>query len=197
MEAAIARGQGRSATGAQLETMTFEVLMPPNIALIADIETDNKTRTLHDLKFVVKKGGGVVGSTAFYFTRRGRAIFKPKQDGPTLSDVLEEAIEHEGAEDIEELPDGGFLAWMQPASLMAITEALSGKFGLEVLESDIIWAPNEDTRVSVDSRQSAETLDALFSGLREYPEVKAMFANIRQGTVTDDQWDKVESHIDV
>ncbi|PNY25880.1 transcriptional regulatory protein [Tolypocladium capitatum] len=197
VEAAIARGQGRSATGAQLETMTFEVLMPPNIAVIADVETDNKTRTLHDLKFVVKKGGGVVGSTAFYFSRRGRAIFKPKEGGPTLSDVLEEAIEHDGAEDVEELPDGGFLAWTQPPSLMAITEALSSKFGLEVLESDIIWAPNEDTRVSVDSRQSAETLEALFSSLREYPEVKAMFANIRQGTITDDEWGKVEGHIDV
>ncbi|GJN68752.1 hypothetical protein VFPFJ_05427 [Purpureocillium lilacinum] len=197
VEAAIARGQGRSATGAQLEPMTFEVLMPPNIALIADIETDNKTRTLHDLKYVVKKAGGVVGATAFYFSKRGRAVFKPKADGPTLSDVLDEFIEYEGAEDVEELPDGGFLAWTQPASVAAITDALSRKFGLEVLESDIMWVANEDTTVAVDSHSSAESLDALFSGLREYPEVKAVFANVRQGSISDDEWDRIERHIDV
>jgi len=177
--------------------MTFEVLMPPNIALIADIETDNKTRTLHDLKYVVKKAGGVVGATAFYFSKRGRAVFKPKADGPTLSDVLDEFIEYEGAEDVEELPDGGFLAWTQPASVAAVTDALSRKFGLEVLESDIMWVANEDTTVAVDSHSSAESLDALFSGLREYPEVKAVFANVRQGSISDDEWDRIERHIDV
>lgn len=197
VEAAIARGQGRSATGAQLESMTLEVLMPPNIALIADIETDNKTRSLHDLKFVVKKAGGVVGSTSFYFSRRGRVLFKNKQDGPSLSDVLDEAIEHDGAEDVEELADGGFLVWTQPPQLMAITEALSKRFELEVVESDIIWAANEDTKTAVDTKQSADTLDTLFAGLREYPEVKAIFANIQQGSITEDEWEKIERHIDV
>ncbi|KAH0601122.1 hypothetical protein MHUMG1_02125 [Metarhizium humberi] len=197
VEAAIARGQGRSAAGAQLESMTLEVLMPPNIALIADIETDNKTRTLQDLKFVVKKAGGVTGSTSFYFSRRGRIIFRNKEGGPTLSDLLEEAIEHDGADDIEELPDGDLLVLTEPAQLMAITEALSKRFGLEVVESDIIWAANEDTKTAIDTEQSVESLDALFTGLREYPEVKAIFANINQGSITEEEWERVERHIDV
>ncbi|ODA82854.1 hypothetical protein RJ55_01363 [Drechmeria coniospora] len=197
VEAAIARGQGRSTTGAKLEVLTFEALIPPNIALIADAETDNKTRTLHDLRLVVKKAGGVTGSTSFYFSRRGRTIFKPSEGGPTLSGVLEEAIEHEGAEDVEQLPDGAFLLWTQPASLMAMTEALCSKFGLEVGESDIIWAANEDTKVAVDTSSLAQTLDDLLSGLREHTEVKAIFANVRQGKITNDEWDKVERQIDV
>ncbi|KAK5990285.1 putative transcriptional regulatory protein C8D2.12c [Cladobotryum mycophilum] len=197
VEAAIARGQGRSATGAQLEPLTIEILMPPNIALVADIETDNKTRSLHDLKFVVKKAGGLVGSTTFYFSRRGRALFKNKEGGPSLSEVLEEAIEHDGAEDVEESSDGGLQVWTEPSKLMAITEAIAKRFEIEVLESDIIWAPNEDTKVDVDSFSDAEGLNTLLSGLREYTEVKAIYANIRQGTVTDDEWDKVERHIDV
>ncbi|KAK9436237.1 DUF28 domain protein [Metarhizium brunneum] len=197
VEAAIARGQGRSAAGAQLESMTLEVLMPPNIALIADIETDNKTRTLQDLKFVVKKAGGVTGSTSFYFSRRGRIIFRNKEGGPTLSDLLEEAIEHDGADDVEELPDGDLLVLTEPAQLMAITEALSKRFGLEVVESDIIWAANEDTKTAIDTEQSVESLDALFTGLREYPEVKAIFANINQGSITEEEWERVERHIDV
>ncbi|KAL6403720.1 UPF0082 protein C8D2.12c [Ilyonectria robusta] len=177
--------------------MSLEVLMPPDIALIVDAETDNKTRTLHDLRLVVKKAGGVVGSTAFYFTRRGRAVFKAKEGGPTLSEILDEAIEHDGMEDVEELPDGNFLAWTQPNTVMAITEALSQKFELEVLDSEIVWAPNEDTKVNIDSPPMAETLDGLFSGLKEYPEVKAIYANVRRGSVEEEEWDKVERNLDV
>ncbi|KAH0494187.1 hypothetical protein TgHK011_000817 [Trichoderma gracile] len=197
IEGAIARGQGRSTTGAQLEPMTLEILMPPNIALVADIETDNKTRSLHDLKFVVKKAGGLVGSTAFYFSRRGRAVFKPRDDGPSLSDVLEEAIEHEGTEDVEEHPDGGYVIWTEPSKLMAITEAISKRFELEVVESEIMWAANEDTKADVDSPELVDSLNTLLSGLREYTEVRALFANIRQGAITDEEWDKLERHIDI
>ncbi|PHH89933.1 hypothetical protein CDD83_4909 [Cordyceps sp. RAO-2017] len=198
VEAAIARGQGRSATGAQLESMTIEILLPPNMALIADVETDNKSRTLADLKLAAKRCDGVFGSTSFYFSRRGRIVFAPKpDDGPSLSDMLEEAIELDGADDVEELPDGGYRAWTQPTALMMVTEGLSRKFGLEVLESDIIWAPNADTTVAVDCQQSVESLDSLLSSIREYPEVKAVFANVRQGAVADDGWAKVMGHIDV
>ncbi|EWG55918.1 hypothetical protein FVEG_17705 [Fusarium verticillioides 7600] len=179
IEGAIARGQGRSATGAQLESMSLE------------------TRTLHDLRLVVKKAGGVVGSTTFYFTRRGRAVFKAKECGPSLSDVLDEAIEHEGMEDVEELPEGDFLAWTQPNTLAAITEALSKKFELEILDADIVWAPNEDTKVSIDTTEQADALDMLFNGLKEYPEVRAIYANVRQGAVGDAEWDKVERNLDV
>ncbi|KAF4452275.1 hypothetical protein F53441_4870 [Fusarium austroafricanum] len=197
IEGAIARGQGRSATGAQLESMSLEVLMPPDIAMVIDAETDNKTRTLHDLRHVVKKAGGIVGSTTFYFTRRGRAVFKAKEGGPSLSDVLDEAIEHEGLEDVEELPDGDFLAWTQPNTLTVITEALSKKFELEILESDIVWAPNEDTKVNIDTPEQADCLDLLFNGLKEYSEVKAIYANLRQGAVGDEAWDKVDRNLDV
>ncbi|EXL86162.1 hypothetical protein FOPG_02318 [Fusarium oxysporum f. sp. conglutinans race 2 54008] len=197
IEGAIARGQGRSATGAQLESMSLEVLMPPDIAMVIDAETDNKTRTLHDLRLVVKKAGGVVGSTTFYFTRRGRAVFKAEECGPSLSDVLDEAIEHEGLEDVEELPEGDFLAWTQPNTLTAITEALSKKFELEILDSDIVWAPNKDTKVSIDTTEQANALDMLFNGLKEYPEVRAIYANVRQGAVGDEEWDKVERNLDV
>lgn len=177
--------------------MSLEVLMPPTIAMIIDAETDNKTRTLHDLRLVVKKAGGVVGSTTFYFTRRGRAVFKTKEGGPSLSDVLDEAIEHDGLEDVEELPEGDFLVWTQPNTLAAITEAVSKKFELEVLDSDIVWAPNEDTMVSVDKSAEVESLDLLFNGLKEYPEVKAIYANVRQGTIEDEEWDRVERNLDV
>lgn len=173
--------------------------MPPDVALIIDAETDNKTRTLHDLRHVVKNAGGVVGSTAFYFTRRGRAVFQAREgsSSPTLSDILDEAIEHEGTEDVEELPDGTFLAWTQPSAVSAIAQAVAKKLDLEILDSDIVWAPNEDTRVAVDDSALAGSLDTLCAGLKEYPETKAIYANVRKGAVDEEEWDRVERNLDV
>lgn len=181
-----------------MEQVTLEVILPPNVALIIDIETDNRNRTLSEMKYgVIKKTGGVVGSTTFYFTRRGRVIFKAKEGGPTLSDMLEEAIEHDGIEDVEELPEGGFLAWTQPPALMAITEAFTAKFGLDVHDFEIIWAPNEDTKVEVDGAKLVEQLDTLLSGIKDFPEVKAIYANVSQGEVSDAEWGRIEQNIDL
>ncbi|KAM3527168.1 hypothetical protein NHJ13051_003102 [Beauveria bassiana] len=197
IEGAIASGQGKSASGAKLEPMTMEFLLPPDIALIVDIETDSKQRTLQDLKLAVKKAGGVSGSTAFNFTRRGRAMFKPKDDAAALSDLLDEAIEHDGAQDVEENAEGGYVLWTEPSMLMAIAKDFASKFDLELLAADIVWAPNEDTMVKLDSDEAAATLTSLLATLREHSEVKAIFANAKQGRATEDAWETVERHLDV
>ncbi|KAM3451739.1 hypothetical protein MY3296_005019 [Beauveria thailandica] len=197
IEGAVASGQGKSASGAKLEPMTMEFLLPPDIALIVDIETDSKQRTLQDLKLAVKKAGGVSGSTAFNFARRGRAVFKPKQGAAALSDLLDEAIEHDGAQDVEENAEGGYVLWTEPSMLMAITKNFASKFDLELLAADIVWAPNEDTMVKLDSDESAATLTSLLATLREHSEVKAIFANAKQGRATEDAWEAVERHLDV
>ncbi|OAA74620.1 DUF28 domain protein [Akanthomyces lecanii RCEF 1005] len=197
IEGAIASGQGRSASGAKLEPMTLEFLVPPEIALIVDIETDNKQRTLQDLKLAVKKAGGITGSTAFNFARRGRAVFKPKDGGAALSDLLDEAIEHDGAQDVEGNAEGGYVLWTEPSVLMAITKAFASKFDLELSAADIVWAPNEDTMVKLDSDESAATLSSLLATLKEYSEVKAIFANTKQGRANEDAWEAVERHLDV
>ncbi|CAG9971757.1 unnamed protein product [Clonostachys byssicola] len=197
IEGAVARGQGRSTSGAQLEPMTLEALIAPNIAIIAEAETDNKIRTISDLKLVAKRCGAVASASAFYFTKRGRTIFKAKEGGPTLSEVLEEAIEHEGVEDIEELPEGGFVTWTEPAMLTSVTEVLSRKFGLELMESDIIWAPNEDTMVDMESPATALNLGDLLSGFKDFPEVKAIYVNVRQGSLSDEVWEKVNGYLDI
>lgn len=197
IEGAIASGQGKSASGAKLEPMTMEFLLPPDIAMIIDVETDNKQRTLQNLKLAVKKAGGITGSTAFYFSRRGRAVLKPKESGAVLSDLMDEAIEHDGAQDVEEGPDGEYILWTDPSVLMAIAKAFVSKFDLELRAADIIWAPNEDTMGKLDSDQSADTLSGLLTVLKEHTEVKGIFVNTQQGGASDEAWEGVERHIDV
>ena len=197
IESALLRGQGKSATGAALEPYTLEILVPPDIALIVDSETDNKIRTSHDLRHTVKDCDGVVGSTQFFFTRRGRTVFKAREGGPSLSELLEEAIEHDGTEDVEELPEGGYKLWTEPSHLMAVTKALGAKFELEVFESDIVWGPNNDTLVDLNSGDSAEVLDNLLDSLRDHPEVNAIYANVRKGNISGDEWESIEKNINL
>jgi transcriptional/translational regulatory protein YebC/TACO1 len=197
IEGAIARGQGRSATGAKLEPLTIEALIPPNIAILVEAQTDNKARSIPNLKLVVKEGGALHSASAFYFTRRGRAIFKRRSQVPSLSDLMEEAIEHEGLEDIEELPSGDILAWVEPSMLMSVTQAFSKKLDLDIVESDIIFAPNEDTMVALESPETVEVLDDLFTKLGEYPEVKGIYANVRRGELAEEEWQRVERHLDL
>ena len=195
IEGAIARGQGRSVAGTQLESVTIEALLPPNIAIIAECETDNKNRTVPEMRNVIKNAGGLSSATAFYFTRRGRIVLKGKEGGPDLADMLEEAIE-QGAEDVEELPDGDFLLWTEPSQTMAITQAISQKFDLEISESDIVSAPNEDTMVDMEDSDAVESLDKLLSGIKEFTEVKAVYANTRQGSLSDETWERIEGNLD-
>ncbi|OAA74116.1 DUF28 domain protein [Cordyceps fumosorosea ARSEF 2679] len=198
IEGAIASGQGKSATGAKLEPMTMEFLLPPDIALILDIETDSKQRTLQDLKLAVKKAGGITGSTAFNFARRGRAVFSLKDGaaGIALSDLLDEAIEHDGAQDVEE-EEGSYVLWTEPSVLVAIAKAFATKFDLELRAAEIVWAPNENTMVKLDSDDSAAALSSLLATLKEHAEVKAIFANTKQGRAGDEAWEAVERHLDV
>jgi transcriptional/translational regulatory protein YebC/TACO1 len=147
---------------------------------------------------VLKKTGGVASSSAFYFTKRGRAVFSAKDgsSAPSLSELLEEAIDHEGVDDIEELSDVKFLVWTKSAKLAAVTKSFAEKFSLNILDSDIVQAPNADTIVPIDSMEVAQGLDDLLAGFREYPEVKAIYANIRQGAIPDATWESIIKHID-
>lgn len=196
VEGAIARGQGRSLAGARLEAATIEMLLPPNVALIVDIETDNRQRTVSEVRHAVKTNGGVVGSTAFFFSRRGRIILSQGRGAVDLSTVIGKAIELEGIEDVEKMPSGEFLVWTQPAYLMTITGALPSQLGMQVVDADIIWAPNPDATVAMQSQDMVERLDRLLSSIREYPEVKAVFANVWQGSVRDDEWNRIARHIE-
>ncbi|TKA71829.1 hypothetical protein B0A49_06172, partial [Cryomyces minteri] len=72
IEAAIARGQGVSASGAKLESLTIEAILPPSVAVVIDCETDNKLRTLADVRLLIKHYEGNVTPTNYLFAKKGR-----------------------------------------------------------------------------------------------------------------------------
>lgn len=194
IDQAIARGQGRSLSGATLETMKFEVMIGPN-AFILDVETDNKLRALQDVGGVIRKHKGRTGTTEFFFSRLGRVVFE-RHDKVGLDEIMDEAIEL-GAEDLEADDEGNMIVWSQPTSTMQIAQGVANKFELKVLNSEIIWSPNEDTRPAVDSVEDVKSLAAFVDALSELPEVQAIYSNAAKGlSVSEDEWAAFEDNLD-
>jgi transcriptional/translational regulatory protein YebC/TACO1 len=195
MEAAIARGQGKSATGATLENVTLEVIMPPTVAMIIDAETDNKARTMMDLRHLVKVHGGSVTPINYLFQKKGRIAFEKDERNLGVDEVLDEAIEA-GAEDVEADEDGSIVVWTEPNKTMAAAEALQKSLNLKVESSDIIWDPNDDTKVPLESQDAVKALSAFVEALQDNPHVQGVYANAAQGGLADDIWEDLQVKLD-
>lgn len=158
IEAAIARGQGRSTNGAALENITVEAMMPPSVATVIECQTDSKLKTLHDIRQLIAKFGGTLTQTTYMFERKGKVVFE-KADGVGPDEVLEEAIAA-GAIDVDEDEDGKVVVFTDPSSTTSAADRLSRTLGMKVESSDIIWDPIGDTKITVDSESAAENLES-------------------------------------
>ncbi|KAI1735556.1 duf28 domain-containing protein [Xylaria scruposa] len=210
IDLAIARGQGKSETGASLETATLEVMLAPSVAMVIDIETDNKKRSLSDLRSLVKKHGGTVTPTAFLFTRQGRVVLSHKNnnDDPDSADVgdangsgtmdfdevMMQALDA-GAEDVEKDDDGNVVLWTQPSMTHQVAQDLAKTLGLNIVSSDILWSCTSD-KVKVDGAEEVGTLAKLLSVVQEYPDVQAVYVNAERGNVSEEAWSAVEEALD-
>ena len=195
MDNAIARGQGRSTTGAALQNLTLEVIMPPTIALIIEAETDNAKRTLSELRLLVTKNGGTVTPTNYLFQKKGRVAFEKDERNLGVDEVLDDAIEA-GAEDVEADEDGGIVVWTEPNKTSATAEALQKSLNLKVESSDIIWHANEDTKVPMEDMGRAKTLAEFIDLVRDQPSVQGLYSNVAQGSLSDEVWEDLQSRLD-
>jgi transcriptional/translational regulatory protein YebC/TACO1 len=195
MQAAIARGQGRTVSGAALENVMLEVIMPPTVAMIIEVETDNKNRTMQDLRVLIKSYGGSVTPTNYLFQRKGRVLFEKDERNLGVDEVLDEAIEA-GAEDIETDEDGSIVVWTEPNKTLAAADALQKSLNLKVESSDIIWDPNEDTQVALESEDVVKELSGFVDALRDNPQVQGVYANAAQGSLADEVWENWQDRLD-
>lgn len=195
IEGAIARGQGRTTSGAALEPITFEAMVPPSIALIVALESEGKARALQDLNVLVKRAKGSSGSSRFFFSRLGRVVFEKGTSGLDVDQIMDDAIEA-GAEDLENDADGNIVVWTQPTGTMQVCQAVGGKFKLKILSSDIVWTANEDTKAKLDGSVELVNFTELLEALREYPEVQAIYSNVTRGDMSDEDWARIEDNLD-
>ncbi|KAF2826542.1 YebC-like protein [Ophiobolus disseminans] len=196
IEAAVARGQGLSTSGAALESLVLEAVLPAAVAAIIECQTDNKLRALADLRLIVKEAGGTVSTVGYMFEKKGRIILH-KKDGVGADEVLEAALDA-GVLDVVEDEQGRVVLFTEPARTKTTAETLAKQLQMEVEESDIIYDPNEDTKVALDDEEAAAKLNAFLDELQEVQGIQGVYMNWSKGSgLPEELWDELRGKVAV
>ncbi len=161
VERAIKRGTG-DLEGVNYEELRYEGYGPAGVAVMVECLTDNKTRTVADVRHAFSKHGGNLGtdgSVAFLFKHCGQMLFAPGTD----EDKLMEAALEAGAEDVVTNEDGSIEVVTDPYEFAAVKEALV-KAGLQPEMGEVTMKPaNENELTGDDAAKMQKLLDALES----------------------------------
>jgi len=168
IQRAISRGAG-AADGDNYDEIRYEGYGINGAAVIVDCMTDNRTRTVSDVRHAFTKHGGNLGQdgcVSFMFNHLGQFLFAP---GTSEETVMEAALEA-GADDVIKDEEGMIEVLCSPADFSAVRAALQDK-GLTAEVADVIMKPeNEVALEGDDALKMQKLLDAL-EGLDDVQEV--------------------------
>lgn len=173
IERAIKKGAGEVG-GESWENVRYEGYGPGGVALLIDALTDNRTRTVGDLRLVMSKYGGNLGNTgcvAYMFDAKGQIIVA----GSVSEEAIMEAAVNAGAEDVAP-PEGEEGVWAittAPGDFQAVKDGLEAA-GITIEEAVLAMVPT--MRVN-SSGEDAKKLLALIEGIDELDDVQKVYAN--------------------
>ncbi len=171
IDRAIARGAGTNDAD-DMEEITYEGYAPGGIAVLIEAMTDNRNRTVAEVRHAFSKRGGNLGtdgSVAYLFERRGQISFAPGVDEDKLMEVALEA----GAEDIESNDDGSVDVLTPWEDFAGVKSALL-EAGLEPEGGEVTMVPS--TSVPLD-KGGAETVLGLVDALEDLDDVQNVYTN--------------------
>ncbi len=174
IDRAIQRGTGELKDGSQIEELVYEGFAPGNIALIIRASTENKNRTVGDIRSTLTKNGGKLvptGSISFLFEEVGEIRIEML---PEELDAAELAAIEAGAKDIEyNQREQTLFVFVAVPELRSAQESLE-KAGYSVADSSIVFRPNERVRIETSAR---ERLESLLEKLNDLDDVDEIYDN--------------------
>ena len=168
IERAIARAADKSS--AALIEETYEAYGPGGIGIIIEVATDNKNRTMPEVKNALNKAGGRMadpGSVMFQFERKGVIFITDKGDDPMM--IALDA----GAEDVSEEDDGTEIT-TAPSDLAKVRQALVDA-GLNVTSAELKYIANNKIELDGDDLEKAENL---LDAVDDLDDVTAVHTNL-------------------
>lgn len=167
---AIDRGAGNDEEG-NMDEITYEGYGPGGVAVLVECLTDNRNRTVAEVRHAFTKRGGNLGtdgSVAYLFARKGQIFIEP---GASEEQVMEIALEN-GAEDVVTHDDGSFEVTTEFEDFLNVKEALIAA-GLKV-EGEVSMIPS--TSVELDKDTAIKVL-ALVDMLEDLDDVQNVYTN--------------------
>jgi len=171
IEKAIARGAGNS-DAENYEELTYEGYGVNGVAFIVECMTDNRNRTVGEVRHAFTKRGGNLGtdgSVAYLFSRKGQISFAESVDEDTLMEAALEA----GAEDVVVNDDGSFDVMTAFEDYQTVKEALI-EAGFTPANADIAMIPS--VTVALD-KDGAEKILGLVDMLEDLDDVQNVYTN--------------------
>ena len=171
MERAIVRGAGGQ-DGAELVSLVYEGYGPGGVAVMVETMTDNKNRTVAEVRHAFSKAGGNLGtdgSVAYLFEKKGQIVFAAAglEDG-----VLDAAIDA-GAEDVDVADDGTVEVTSPPEDFARVKDALAAA-GFEAESAEVAMIPQ--TYTDLDDEQAEKVL-RLLDLLEDLDDVTNLYTN--------------------
>lgn len=172
IERAIQRGSG-GGDGAVMEEITFEGYGPEGVAYLVDVLTDNKNRTLAEIKHTFSRGGGNMasaGSVAWQFDKKGYITLKG--ENLKFDEIFMVAVEA-GADDIAD--ENGVIVIDTPRELLAAVEDALTAAGYQVDEAELRWVPKNEVELAPDKAMQNMRLMEQFE---ELDDAQAVASNL-------------------
>jgi YebC/PmpR family DNA-binding regulatory protein len=171
IDRAIKRGTGEL-EGVNYEEITYEGYGPGGVAVMVNTTTDNRNRTVSELRHLFSKNGGNLGesgSVAWMFNKKGQIIVDSASKGE--DEMMEIALEA-GAEDMQN--DGeSYEILTAPEDFLTVLDAIKAK-GLEPISSEIAMIPQNT--IKLEGGQVSQMLK-LYDALDDHDDVQSVYAN--------------------
>lgn len=177
VERAIKKGTGELA-GETIESVTYEAFGPQNTPLIVETITDNRNRTLGELKAILAKHGGKLageGSIRWMFDQKGVLRINIETFKGKTRDDIELLVIDAGADDVRWQGSLLEIHVNDPRTLAPLEESLKTA-GFSVESSHLEWVAKEERGVEDTKKQ--RTLEALFEDLDEHDDVQEIYSNV-------------------
>lgn len=170
IERAIKKGTGEDKGGAVIEEVIYEGYGPNGIALLIQVLTDNKNRTVSNVRTILDKNGGSLGSSgcvAWMFKKQGVISL-----GQNTEELQLTAIEA-GADDVQE-EGSGLEVITKPENFLTVKKALE-EAGAPIESAEVQQIP--ENTVKVEDEETAKKILRLMDALDEDEDVSEVSAN--------------------
>lgn len=171
IDKAIARGAG-GGEGDNYDELTYEGYAPGGVAVLVEVMTDNRNRTVAEVRHAFSKAGGNLGtdgSVAYLFSKQGSLLF----DSGVDEDALMEAALEAGANDVLPQDEGAFEVVTAPEDYMTVKEGLLAE-GFEPAQAELTMVPSTTVALDVDG---AEKVLRLIDALEDLDDVQSVYSN--------------------
>jgi len=172
IDRAIKKGTGELAGGAAYEEVTYEGYGPAGVAVIVEVMTDNKNRTVAEIRHIFSKHGGNLGENgcvAWMFDKKGSITFDKKTVG---EDALMEAALEAGADDVRD-QETEWEVITDPINFETVKKAIDQK-GWKSLDSRVGLIPRNTVRLE---GGKAEAMMKLMERLEDNDDVQNVYSN--------------------